>query len=275
MRRKRYQRGSIKKRCGKWIGQWREDGRRKNRVIGDIRRMSKSEALKLLAKIITEVNAASSETRSFNFGEFVQEVYFPYYRRKWKRSTAEANVNRIMFHLVSEFEARCMSDFRREELQDMLDVKTQQGLSFSVVDHLRWDLKQIFDMAVAEGAITRNPALLLFTPRNAPRPKRLVMTVQEVQVVFHILAQRERLIVKLAVLAGMRPGEIYALTWGDLRENFAEVVKRVYRGDIDVPKTVQSVRRVALSEGLIAEVNGWRASFRTRMHARGCFHRRL
>jgi len=85
------------------------------------------------------------------------------------------------------------------------------------------------------------------------------MTLQEVQVVFHILEQRERLIVKLAVLAGMRPGEIFALTWGDLKEDSAEVVRRVYRGDIDVPKTVQSVRKVALSEGIIAEVSRWRA----------------
>jgi hypothetical protein len=46
--------------------------------------------------------------------------------------------------------------------------KTRAGLSFSTVDHLRWDLKQIFDMAIAEGHIVRNPALLLFTPGDEP-----------------------------------------------------------------------------------------------------------
>ena len=55
-----------------------------------------------------------------------------------------------------------MSGFRRDELQDLLDAKAKT-LSFSVVDHLRWDLKQVFDMAVAEGHIERNPALFLFT----------------------------------------------------------------------------------------------------------------
>ncbi len=63
-------------------------------------------------------------------------------------------------------------------------AKAQAGLSFSVVDHLRWDLKQIFDMAVAEGHVERNPALLLFTPKEAAKPVRRVMTMKEVQTLF-------------------------------------------------------------------------------------------
>ncbi|MBV9498173.1 MAG: hypothetical protein JO138_02250 [Acidobacteriaceae bacterium] len=58
-----------------------------------------------------------------------------------------------------------MSTFDRDELRVFLDRKSLT-LSFSVVDHLRWDLKQIFDMAVAEGYLQRSPAALLFTPRE-------------------------------------------------------------------------------------------------------------
>ena len=45
-------------------------------------------------------------------------------------------------------------------------------------------MKQIFDMAVAEGHIERNPALLLFTPKEAAKPVRRVMTMKEVQTMF-------------------------------------------------------------------------------------------
>jgi hypothetical protein len=38
-----------------------------------------------------------------------------------------------------------------------------------MVDHLRWDLKQMFDMAIAEDLIGRNPTALLFTPNEAKR----------------------------------------------------------------------------------------------------------
>jgi len=56
---------------------------------------------------------------------------------------------RVTIHLVDGLGSQELSAFRRDLLQDLLDVKTKAGLSFSTVDHLRWDLKQIFDLAVA------------------------------------------------------------------------------------------------------------------------------
>jgi integrase len=159
---------------------------------------------------------------------------------------------------VAEFRERELSSFRRDELQDLLDRKAAAGLSFSVVDHLRWDAKQVFDMAIAEGHVERNPALLLFTPKDAKKPVHRVMTMREVQSCFGALDRRERLIAKLAVIAGMRPGEIFGLTWGQLTDAYADIRQRVYRGSIDTPKTDQSVRKAALSAGLALEIGAWR-----------------
>jgi integrase len=103
--------------------------------------------------------------------------------------------------------------FTREELQDFLEAKARQRLSESVLKHLRWDLRQIFEMAVAEGHLSRNPARLLFTPRSLTGSTKLIMNMEEVNECFRVLPLRERLIVKMAILAGMRPGEILGLTW--------------------------------------------------------------
>jgi site-specific recombinase XerD len=116
---------------------------------------------------------------------------------------------------------------RRDELQDLLDEKAHARLSFSIVDHLRWDMKQIFDMTVAEGHIERNPARLLFTPKDAAKPVRRVMNIKEVQNCFAALDRRERLIAKLAVIAGMRPGEIFALNWDRMAATYADIKQRV------------------------------------------------
>jgi integrase len=168
-------------------------------------------------------------------------------------------VNRVSVHLVEPFRDRDVAGFRRDELQDLLDLKAkQEALSFSVVDHLRWDLKQIFDMAAAEGHILLNPALLLFTPREAKKPRRRTLGIEQVQRLFEALAPRERLIAKFAVVGGMRPGEIFALTWGRLTATYADIRQRVYRRKIDTPKTENSYRQAALSEGLLAEIEAWR-----------------
>jgi len=55
----------------------------------------------------------------------------------------------------------------------------------------------------------------------------------------------------------MRPGEIFALRCGAVRAKRAEMKERLYRGDIDTPKTDKSVRVVALSEGLSRDVEQW------------------
>lgn len=113
-------------------------------------------------------------------------------------------------------------------------------------------------MALADGVMERNPALKLFTPKEAPKPVRRVMTFKEVQICFEVLPQRERLIAKLALIAGMRPGEIFALKWGRLTVAYVDIRQRVYRGMLDTPKTENSFRKAALSEGLLAEIEAWR-----------------
>ena len=255
--RRRYQKGSVKKQRGRWVGMWWVDGQRKSRVLGLVKDLSKSDARSAVNQIVAAETAKHQGNRAWRFGEFVEEVYIPYYSRKWKKSTRENNVNRVSGHLVAKFRDSELTTFRRDELQDLLDEEARDGLSFSVVDHIRWDLKQIFDMAVAEGHLERNPAQLLFTPKSAARRPRPVMNLDEVRKCFAVLEQRERLIVKLAILAGMRPGEIFALTWGRLQEGHAEIVQRVYRGAVDTPKTNQSVRKAALSQGLLREIEAW------------------
>jgi integrase len=238
---------------------WHADGKRKSKVVGSVREMTKREAREEVAKIVAGERAKREMNRAWKFGEFVEHVYFPYYSRKWKHSTRENNVNRVSVHLVAPLGDRELSGFRRDELQDLLDLKADKdGLSFSVVDHLRWDMKQIFDMAVAEGRVVRNRALLPFTPRDAKKPVRRAMTIKEVQICFGALDLRERLIAKLSILAGMRPGEIFALTWGRLTATHADIRQRVYRRKIDTPKTDNSKRPAALSEGVLAEIENWR-----------------
>jgi integrase len=230
------------------------------KALGFVKEMSKTEARDEIRRLADEERAKRETDRVWKFGEFVKQIYFPFYSRKWKPSTRGTSMDRISFHLVSELGERELPSFRRDELQDLLDRKATGGLSFSVVDHLRWDMKAIFAMAVAEGKLDRNPALLLFTPKEAAKPERRVMTIKEVQICFSVLALRERVIAKLAIVAGMRPGEIFGLTWGHMAETYAEIRQRVYRGLIDTPKTDHSVRKAALAEGVLDDLEHWRGA---------------
>lgn len=249
--RKRYQKGSLTKVDGTWIAQWWEDGHRRKRTLGRVRQLTKTEAQTQLAAILAPINAQRIQaTPAFGFGDFVEQVYLPFYKRKWKASTTLYNTDRLHGHLVSTFAERCLGEFRRDELQDFLDRKAAGGLSYSMVAHLRWDLRQIFAMAVVEGFLTRNPAELLFVPREAKRQDGRSMTMEEVRTLFSVLELRERVIAGLAVIAGLRPGEIFGLVVGRLEKQSVNIQQRIYRGQVDTPKSHHSRRLAALSSGL-------------------------
>jgi integrase len=259
MRRRGYQSGGLKKRCGKWVGQWWEEDQRRNRVLGPISSMTKSDAKAALNQILAALRVGQADVDSnMSLSQFIARAYYPFYTRKWKRSTAACNINRVDKHVVGALGELPLKTFRRDGLQGFLDGKCAAGLSFSMVDHLRWDLSQIFGMAVAEGVLERNPAMLLFTPSESKRGERLVMTIEEVKRCFAVLDLRDRLVVQLATLAGMRPGEIFGLTWQHVGADHVDIRQRVYRGDIDRPKTVHSTRRAALSDGLLRALAEWK-----------------
>jgi len=260
MSRKRHQEGSLKIARGRWIAQWWEAGHRRNKLLGKVSKVTKSQAKDKLAEILAAINTKQDgPSEDWKFGDFVNQVYLPWYRRKWKSSTTACNLDRLEHHLICEFADLTLKSFKASELQDFLDRKALAGLSFSTVDHLRWDMKQIFGMAVVEGYLQKNPAALLFTPNKTLRPVQRVMAWQEVRLLFSVLEARELAICMLATIAGMRPGEIFGLKWRHVNADHIEIEQRLYRGKIDSPKTNQSKRSVALSHGLQSDIARWRS----------------
>ena len=65
------------------------------------------------------------------------------------------------------------------------------------------------------------------------------MNIEEIKRAFGSLELRERLIFKLAVLAGLRPGEIFGLRRTRLSENIADIQERIYRGKPDTSKDAE------------------------------------
>lgn len=120
----------------------------------------------------------------------------------------------------------------REELQALLDSKAA-ARGRSVVDHLRFRLRSVFELALSEGVVDRNPATSLFTPRNCrPGRDRHVLTSVQAAALIDCLDLREQVAVRLATWEGMRPGEILGLQLSDLDGDSLWVKRRLYKGDL-------------------------------------------
>jgi integrase len=255
MRRKRFQRGSLKaqKRRGKlrWYAQWREEGIPRSKELGICGEVTRIAAEAKLQEILTPINEGTErrEKTEQTFEEFIELIYLPVYEQKWKDSTRDTETNRIRYHLVRNLGERPMRKIDRAEMQRVLDA-TAEKCGRSMLDHLRFRLRSIFELAVSEGVADRNPATSLFTPKKyQPGRDRRVMESGHLMTVATLLDTREHLIFRLATWEGMRPGEILALRLGDLEGDSLWVRRRLYRGKTGNPKSKRSARQVALTAG--------------------------
>jgi integrase len=263
MRRKRFQKGSVKARKhGRhkvWVAQWWQEGGRRSKVLGRCTQITKAQAEILMSSIVSPVNNGTGPQTSqvALFGAYIKDVYLPLCRRKWKESTRMTTEPVINNDIRPVFENRLMSSITREELQQFLDAKAQMQ-SRSVVEHLRWHLSGIFKTALSDGVVNANPAGALFVPDciKAESDKR-TMTVDEIRLALSVLDLRERVIFKLAVFLGLRPGEILALRVGKISENSLLIDQRAYKGNLDTPKGRKgkvTKRTIALTSGIAQDL---------------------
>jgi integrase len=262
MRRKRFQRGSLQDRKhGRhrvWVACWWEDGSRRSKVLGRCSQLGKGEAEAILSAILQPVNSGVTHIANpvYTFEGFIKEVYLPFCRRSWKESTAGTSEQIVKTHLFSAFGPALLQAIRREEMQDFLDRKALE-LSSSVVAHLRWFLSAIFKLALSDGLVLSNPATELRIPRKC-QPGRTMrpLAEREVNQYLEVFDLRERLIARLAIFEGMRPGEILALRWKSVCDETIRVEQRVYKRVLDTPKNGKA-REAAMSDGTAILLKDW------------------
>lgn len=217
--------------------------------------MTKSEARDILAEIIRNLPPHSDK---LTLGTFLDRDFFPVFNRRWKPSTRSTTSNRIESHIKKSLGPRALSEITRAELQGFIDSKAAAKLSHSVIKHLRWDLNQIFAFAKSEQRISGNPAEMLSVPEGF-RGERRVMTARDVALMLSALELPASLVVRLATLSAMRPGEIFALQWHHYRETHVAIDQRLYGKLIDSTKTVKSKRLAAVSRATQYAFESWRS----------------
>ncbi len=256
--RPRWQTGWIFQRGRKdpvWIGRYREDvitadGRKhrlqRSLVLGPVREMGKRKAEAVLAERLAAINQGLKKpTVMVTFQQFVLERFEPRILPTLRPGTARNYQSLIRHDLLPFFGEVRLTEIGPQDVQMFLAGKSKQVAAGTVLT-LRNRLSKIFGTAVKWRYLQSNPAQGAQVPALTNTRERVALTPEQARALLAQLNEPFRTMVLLAVLSGLRRGELLGLRWKHVNftEHLVTVAESVYLGRSAAPKTKASRRQV-------------------------------
>lgn len=222
----------------------------------EMTRKQAEEALRqaIAARAQTKID----ERPKLTFEQFWRERYLPLYEQNWKASSRKTQIDNIEHYCVTLLKDVPLAQIDRFQLQKIANGLAQEFSSSVVAKFVTWS-RAILEEAVDQEFLAKNPARKLTIPETRAENKRF-LKIEEIPKVLRRLPFREELILRMTLVLGLRPGELFALRWNDvegysLRLDEATVDGKVY----PKLKTKQSRGYVALPASLRGSLAQWKS----------------
>lgn len=268
----------------------RADGRYESRIsvydyeTGKMKRQSvysktKEEAVQKLQEYsILARNKPQYMTAQICLGEWLMKYLEIYAKPSVRRSTWESYAGYAKNHFNPAMGMVRLQDITPMFLQKFyLSLQSEKGLSPKTIHNMNNFLHKALNQAMREGYILSNPASCLQLP-NVQKTEIDAMSCDEQQRLMSVSYQHTYgVFIRLALVTGMRIGEICGLQWSDIdfRSGYLMVrhtLKRLYRQQSSVqlstltelvlqaPKTPHAIRSIYLLPQIREELREWRST---------------
>lgn len=232
-----------------------------------------TEARKKLSEFVTEVEKGEYVSPSNKkFHSFV-EAWKKHATKKLAPSTIEMYTYLLDARMLPAFAHLDIEDISHVFIEDYMETLLDDELSTSTIQKHHNLLNNIFKFALTNELIKRNPMDKVEKVSVTYEPGQ-VYNSNELKLLYQLLNKEENkqqvLIIKTALLTGMRKGEILALQWDDVDFSTNTIHVRhslSYTKDngyiIKEPKTKGSVRKIAPPRKFMSELKKQIAKKRT------------
>jgi integrase len=227
-------------------------------------KMTKSEARNALQAEVTKQTGLNLVGRvlkdsSTTFGWFVRNRYFPLREGDWRPETAKVKKIQIEQDLLIKLEEYPLDSIDRFILQTHVNDLAEH-MSQDRVKQARSYLKSIFDEAIEQEFLTKDPSRKLRTPKNLRPKNKQVLTWEQLWLALAESSRRDRLLLTLDMTEALRPSELFALRWRSFNNvDTLSITETVYRGTIrPYGKTDGSLTDVHLPPELVEELLLWK-----------------
>ena len=231
-----------------------------------IRKWLSARTIAELEQKIAEVKGAIASGRNF----LDEDVRFGDYANTWLetyKANRGINTKQMYSHLIScqfaSISGMKLCDIRATHLQAIINEYAEQPRT---CEQIKLTLRQIFKQAIEDDLVTKNPAASLELPRHVLKKKRALTDEEKAALKAADLTVSERAFITIAYGCGLRPAEIYALTWQDIdfKKNVIHVNKSLVfdhnRPIISYPKTNKSIRDVEMHSIVVQALKEYRVT---------------
>lgn len=119
--------------------------------------------------------------------------------------------------MPKDWHSKELKSFTKSDIHDALYSELMDSATEYIRKNTHKRVRRIFELAVEEGLLTKNPAKGISI--KVPEAKQLVLNSNEAQKLLNIakqLSHRFYDVWVFALLTGMRSGEMYSLVWSDI-----------------------------------------------------------
>lgn len=162
--------------------------------------------------------------------------------------TYEANLKNHIYPYIGQ---ASLKDIKQFDCQKILNQ--QAGKSFTHLSKIRMTLFQIFDKAVDNDYIAKNPARSLTLPKYTRGTHRELTDFERKHILEVCKTHRAGLWILIMLYTGLRPSEAIVLNWADI--DFKECVVKVNKSlGSNTTKTQSGIRDVPLPKVLLRQL---------------------
>jgi integrase len=276
--------GSIRERGGKWQVRWREDGERRS-LSGFASRFEATEELeRIRARIklgqpgtaLAPVKPATPTSHAFD--ELARA--WVAYRETHGRRTAKEEVARWELHLarplatvsLETVTSRWVRELASELVSPTPGTRAPSGtpkeaISGPTAHRVLTLLSSFYSWAVDEGLATDNPARTALRHKDVksllksdhdPKSQPYLKSWEQVMKLYKALAAPTSIAYLISARAGLRPGEVVGLRWGDVDLDAKTIrVERQVRSGKEGPTKSGKPRTVPIVPALAKELAAW------------------
>lgn len=246
-----------------WVGRFREDyiaddGSRQRRqrsvILGYVRDMGKRDASRRLSERLAEINQGRHKPEvMLPFERFVLERFEPNIYPTLRLSTANNYRSVIRAYLIPAFSKMPLPEIGAADVQVVLSSLAKKIAPRTLLTV--WNrLRRIFGAAKDWGCISVNPADRVRLPAMSDVREKIVLAPEQVRRLLEELPEPFRTMALVAVLSGLRRGELFGLRWKsvDFSGGSILVCESNYHGQQSQPKTRAS-RRIVFVDGIVLD----------------------